>query len=335
MRKYSIHVGCLYLELVGSYQEEIDTPLLHRACERYASAGSRRRQFATYDSGHGGTVCLLTTDKDNERRHTRPVRSRLSQLASVGTIVCRKDLIDEDKATGNRIRTVSNSFEATALWGLRMAARSSLTLPDDSFWGFDLAPAELERGKRYLQDKTIRDPGLDIVMTLNPKTICLPRYPVLGLNVKTSKRSDLASLIWYSPRINALALNLHLGRWPISDDSKDILHHRYKEAVKTDKGTQQLLTFMERNIEPIGSFLLQQVANGAYLAQSRMLGDHIGGNRHIRMLPEEGESHDRLFGQVSQLCSMFEASGIQPTWRHHYPPENVAQRQFLPTTPLQ
>jgi hypothetical protein len=260
----------------------------------------------------------------------------LNQLATEGTIVCHNDYIDEDKATANRVRTAANAFDATALWALRLAAKSNLVRPDDSFWGFDLAPAILERGERYPQDEAIKEPGIDVVMTLNPKTINIPRYPVLGINVKASKGSDRSTSLWYSPRINALALNLHVGLWRASDDDEDILHRRFKKAVQTDGGTRQLLAFVEQNIEPFGDFLLRQVANGIYLAKWKMEGNSFGKkDRGIKMLPTEGEHRDRLHAQVNQLSSLFEVSGIQPTWRHHYPPENVAQRQFLPTTPLQ
>ena len=245
-------------------------------------------------------------------------------------------IADEDMAREYRKLVIAHSYEAFALWGLRLATQRNLSLPSSHFFGYDLAPARLEGGVRYIQNKELKDPGLDIVMTMNPKNICLPRYPLLGINVKASKGPENSTLLWYSPRISALAINLNVGRWNISDDGQEILHHRYKEALKSDRGTRQLLAFMERNIEPFGGFLLQQVADGVSLARGRMMNKYIEDwGQNIRMLPGEGEARDRLFSQVSQLCSVFEASGIQPTWRHHYPPENVIQRQFLPTTPLQ
>ena len=305
---------------------------MRRACERYASAGSRQRTITTFSSNPSGTVCVLSTNKDNERKHTKPFRTRLRWFETTGTAGCT----DENKAKGNRILALSHSFESSALWGLRLASQRSLAIPPSHFFGFDLAPAELEKGVRYSQDAELKDPGLDIVMTMNPKTESLPRYPFLGLNVKASKGSDRSVLVWYSPRIDALALNLHVGRWPVTNNGNESLHDVYKRAVETDRGTQQLLAFVERNIEPFGDYLLRQVANGMYLAKWRMEGNRFGKrDRCIRMLPPEGKCRDRLYEQVNQLCSVFEASGIQPTWRYNRQPEDDAHYQFLPTTPLQ
>lgn len=274
-----------------------------------------------------GTVCVLETNKREERRHTRPIRERLRLIEMKGTM----DIPDEHQARDSRILTLAHSYEAFALWGLRLAAQRNLVVPPSHFVGFDLAPAELEKGVRHPQYQNLKEPGIDLVMTMNPKATCPSRYPLLGLNIKASQGSGHSGLLWYSPRIDTLALNLHVGRWPVSTDGRICLRHVFKDAIRTDEGTQRLLSFMERNIEPFGSFLLNQTANRVYACRTRM---ERGEDRHIRMFPEGEEPRSKLYAQVGQLCTVFEASGIHSTRKSPFLQNNTIQNTFLPTTPL-